>query len=103
MDDRLGELNQHIYRIGDEVEELTSVVSDMSEYCYPITTSITPAMMEPNILMFLTFRLGVQPGVNFMSNPQTYFTAPVDMFTLFGNPGDMPSTSSQNGNAIDEE
>ncbi|GKA65960.1 hypothetical protein Tco_0765667 [Tanacetum coccineum] len=31
MDDRLREINQHIYRIGGEVEELIEVVLGMSE------------------------------------------------------------------------
>nr|GEX50468.1 hypothetical protein [Tanacetum cinerariifolium] len=31
MDDRLEEINQHSYRIGDKVEDLTTVVSGMSE------------------------------------------------------------------------
>ncbi|GJU94110.1 hypothetical protein Tco_1318866 [Tanacetum coccineum] len=31
MDDRLGEIDEHIYKMGGEVEEITKVVSGMSE------------------------------------------------------------------------
>ncbi|GKB08913.1 hypothetical protein Tco_0837225 [Tanacetum coccineum] len=79
MDDRLGEMDQHIYHIGNEVKEVTTVVSD----------------------------LGVQQGVNFISSPQTYTnaptTAPADPFDLFVNPRDIPSTSCQHGSDMDKE
>nr|GEV64476.1 hypothetical protein [Tanacetum cinerariifolium] len=104
MDDKPGELNQHIYCIGDEVEELTTVVFDRMTHLLSYHRlnhtryDGTQYTYVPDIL-----DLGVQQGVNFMSNPQTYSTAPADSFGLFGNPGDKPSTSCQNKNAIDEE
>ncbi|GJR36439.1 hypothetical protein Tco_1212123 [Tanacetum coccineum] len=113
MDDRLGEIDHHIYRIGGEVEELTEVVSGLSEqYDQFYATILSP----PNHTHFNGTQyaydpdipdLGVQQGVNFMSGPQTYSTAPTatpaDPFGLFGNPGDVPSTSRQHRSDVDEE
>ncbi|GJU24419.1 hypothetical protein Tco_1163040, partial [Tanacetum coccineum] len=48
--------------------------------------------------------LGVHHGVNFMSNPQTYFTAPPDpSANPFGLFGDVPSTFHHCENDMDEE
>ncbi|GJV48169.1 hypothetical protein Tco_1438381 [Tanacetum coccineum] len=51
--------------------------------------------------------LGVQQGMNFMNNPQTYSTtlstAHTNLFGLFGNPRDVPFTSHHPGNDMDEE
>ncbi|GJV75245.1 hypothetical protein Tco_1506829 [Tanacetum coccineum] len=92
MDDRLGDINSNIYRLSNEVEELTKVVSGMSE-------QYDPFYDIPD--------LGVQQGVNFTSSPQTYSTAPfatpADPFGLFGSLGDSPSTSQRPGNDMDED
>ncbi|GKC65023.1 hypothetical protein Tco_1097621 [Tanacetum coccineum] len=88
MDDRLREINQHIYRIDGEVEELTEVVSGMFE------------QYDQSYSEFRGMRLEQE-------SPQTYSTtptsAPADPFGLFGNPGDVSSTSRQHGSDIDDE
>ncbi|GJZ04319.1 hypothetical protein Tco_0537594, partial [Tanacetum coccineum] len=47
--------------------------------------------------------LGVQQGVNFMTSPQIFSTAPTDPFGLFSTPGAGPSTSHNPGNDMDKE
>ncbi|GJV16837.1 hypothetical protein Tco_1362160 [Tanacetum coccineum] len=87
MDDRLGEIDSHIYKMGGEVEELTMVVLGIFE-------------------QYDQF-YGVQHGVNFMNNPQTYSTVPsttyANLFGPFDNPRDVPSTSRHPQSDMDEE
>ncbi|GJS23964.1 hypothetical protein Tco_0452596 [Tanacetum coccineum] len=85
MDDRLGEIYEHIYKLGGEMEKLTKVMSGMSE------------QYDEFYGEFRLMRL-------MQESPQTYFTAPPDLATnLFGLFGDVPSTSHHHVNDMDEE
>ncbi|GJY44246.1 hypothetical protein Tco_0432459 [Tanacetum coccineum] len=130
LDDRLGKIDQNIHHLGGEREELTEVVSGMSEQYDRFYDEFISMRLEhdrfqswnsSHMSQILSYHhldytrfdgtkytyvldipdLGVQQGVNLMSNPQTYSTAPstapTDPFSLLGNHGDVPSTSRHPG------
>ncbi|GKE39542.1 hypothetical protein Tco_1462947, partial [Tanacetum coccineum] len=129
----LGEIDDHIYKLGGEMEELTEVVSSMSEQYDEFYGDFRSMRLEQDrfqswnmsyMSQLLSYHhlnhtrfdgsqytyvpeildLGVQQGVNFMSNPQTYSTAPSDpAANQFGLFGDAPSTFHHHGNDMDEE
>ncbi|GJT24065.1 hypothetical protein Tco_0894002 [Tanacetum coccineum] len=133
MDESLGEIDDHIYKLGGEMEELTKVVSSMSEQYDEFygdfrsmrleqdrfqswNTSYMSQLLSYHHLNHAHFDgsqytyipeildFGVKQGVNFMSNPQTYSAAPPDpAANQFGLFGDAPSTSHHHGNDMDEE
>ncbi|GJV60379.1 hypothetical protein Tco_1466479 [Tanacetum coccineum] len=88
---------------GEDVKELTRVVSGMSEQFDDHTrydgTPYTYVHDIPD--------LEVQQGVNYMSSPQTFpgssAPPPPHPFGLFPNPDNMPSTSCQYRNDMNEE
>ncbi|GKE20328.1 hypothetical protein Tco_1431840, partial [Tanacetum coccineum] len=111
MDDRLMDIDSNNYPLSNEVEELTKVVSGMSEQYDQFYSEFRLMRVEQerfHMSQLLSyhhldhtrfdgtqytyvidiFNLGVQQGVNFMSSPQTYSTAPPDptanLFVLFG-------------------
>ncbi|GJS21238.1 hypothetical protein Tco_0449870 [Tanacetum coccineum] len=88
MDDRLGEIDEHIYKMGGEVEELTAVMSWMSK------------QYDQFYGEFRSMRLEQESPQMYLTAP---FTAPTNPFSLFDNPGDVPCISHHRENAMDEE
>ncbi|GKA81219.1 hypothetical protein Tco_0787911 [Tanacetum coccineum] len=113
MDDRLEEIDQHIYRFGSKVEKLIKAMSRMSEQYDQFYGEFRSMRLEQerfqswntsHISQLLSYHhlnhtrfdgtqytyvpdipdLEVQQGVNFMNNPQTYSTAPSNVPALFG-------------------
>ncbi|GJS82933.1 hypothetical protein Tco_0749474 [Tanacetum coccineum] len=102
MDDRLGDIDTNIYKLSNDVEELTTQrfqtwetdhLSQLLAHHHINHTRYdgTRYTYVPDIL-----DLGVQQGVNFMASLQDFSitpTASTDLFGMFGTPGARPSTS----------
>ncbi|GJS23965.1 hypothetical protein Tco_0452597 [Tanacetum coccineum] len=97
IDDRIGEIDEHIYKLGYEIEEVIKLLSyHHLDHTYFDGTQYTYVPNIPD--------LGVEHGVYFISSPQTYFTAPPDpSANPFGLFGDVPSTFHHCGNDMDKE
>ncbi|GKB36035.1 hypothetical protein Tco_0880977 [Tanacetum coccineum] len=135
MDDRLWDIDTNIYKLSNDVEDLTYVVSRMSEQYDQFYGEFRHMRIEQerfhnwntdHLSKLLAYHhidhtryngtrhsyvpnipdLGVQQGVNFMSSPQVFSTAPTaspNPFGYFDASGAGTSTSQNPGNDIDEE
>nr|GFB16714.1 hypothetical protein [Tanacetum cinerariifolium] len=85
IDDRLGEIDESIYKMGGEMDQLTEVVSGMSEKYDEFYGEFKSMRLEHK-------------------SPQTYSTTPpnpaANPFGLFG---DVPSISRHYGDNMDKE
>ncbi|GJY96489.1 hypothetical protein Tco_0513399 [Tanacetum coccineum] len=135
MDDKLGDIDTNIYKLSNDVEDLTYVVSGMSEQYDQFYEEFRQMKMEQerfrnwntdHLSQLLAYHhidhtrydgtryshvlnipdLGVQQGVNFMSSPQVFSTAPTaspNLFGYFDASGAGTSTSQNPRNDMDEE
>ncbi|GKA32553.1 hypothetical protein Tco_0718920 [Tanacetum coccineum] len=99
MDDRLGDMDTNIYKLSNDVKDLTYVVSGMYEQYDRFYGEFGQMRMEQE-------RFWVQQGVNFMSSPQVFSTTPTASPNQFGyfDASDAGTSTSQNPrNDMDEE
>ncbi|GJT54317.1 hypothetical protein Tco_0989371 [Tanacetum coccineum] len=113
MDKRLGDIDSNIYKLSDEVEKLTAVISIMSEQYDQFYEEFNAMRLEQHrfhtwetdhLSQLLSYHhidhtrydgarysyvpdildLGVQQGVNFIASPQDFSTALTASTDLFG-------------------
>ncbi|GKC73357.1 hypothetical protein Tco_1119240 [Tanacetum coccineum] len=99
MDERLDEMETDISRLVSDVDDLTYIVSGMSEQYDQFYGEFEQMRMDQE---------RVHQGVNFMSSTPVYSTTPSQSpspnpFELFGDANAGPSTSQNQGNDINEE
>ncbi|GJR79986.1 hypothetical protein Tco_0150771 [Tanacetum coccineum] len=133
MDERMRDMDTNIFKLSYDVEELTAVVSGMSEKYDQFYGEFNTMREEQqrfyswemdHLSQLLAHHhishtcydstkysyvpnipdLGVQQGVNFMASPQDFSTTPAtDPFGSFRTPDAGPSTSQNPRNDMDEE